>query len=235
MTPAQPLAAFADDELLEMISWKDQDLSSAHQAFDEFYRRFKDRTAAAIIHLCRNYTNNQKLAMDVLNNTFFNVYLYAGSFKTDGETDAVVIRKKIYGWLIRISKTELLAMNSDKRKKTDLRQLYPKESDQQADLDIYADAGLAEPRASPTRDTYETEMVRKAINQIPKERDRQIFDMYWLTYTPNPGGKAKKMPDGTTAMLAKKYNTTPQNVRKIISRTFAQVKEFLEENLKNKR
>ena len=232
-SPANPLAAYADYELLELISMRIEDTETANLAFTEFYNRFKDRVAGAIFRICAGYSNNVQLGLDLLNNTFINAYLYAGSFSIGTETDPIKIGKKIAGWLFAIAKRELTAMYDDSRKKkTILRELYPKGSDIQKEQEVYADAVMNKARASPKKDNYRTEMVTKAIKQIPKERDREIYNMYWLTYTPNPGGKAKKLPDKYAEVLAQKYSTTPENVRKIVSRCNERVKKYLDENLK---
>jgi len=233
-TPSNPLTGYTDQELLEWMAMKDDDLETAHAAFREFHARFHKVIGGALFTLCQEYANNKQLAKDLFNNTFMNAYKYAGSFSVGMETDPSVIRKLVIGWLLEIARTELRGMFDDKRKKTDLRLLHPRETDTEVEQEVYQSAMITNARASPKDpiDADRLEKIKKAIGLIPKDRDREIFEIYWLHYIPGTGGKAKKLPDKVSQMLADKYNTTKDNVRQIVSRCMKLVKQYLDENIK---
>jgi hypothetical protein len=198
-----PLSVYEDHELLELMAMKD-DLEVAHSAFNEFYARYQKILYESVFFLCRYLPNQEKTARLVFNNTFLNAYQYAHSFSIGDETDPEIKRKKIIGWLFAIAKTDLKSQFSSKVDKQQEEKLY---------------AAMLKNAASGTKEeTYNEHMVKLAIEQIPKERDREIFNVYWLYYEPTEKGNAKKLPDDVSKGLAAKFNTTDVNIRKIISR-----------------
>lgn len=214
------LKTYADHELLELTAMK-EDAETSGLAFNEFHRRFKDILYKALERVCPLYSRmDQKSLIDIVfSNTIINAYDYAGSFKTIGETDPEIIRKKIIGWLLAIAKQELRDQLAGKG-----------EPDRQEEEKIY---GIMLKNASGRKaETYNEQMFQKALEQIPKERDREIFYTYWLYYEKTPKGQAKKLPDDIAAGLAAKYETTPVNIRQIIVRTNKLVFAFMQQNYK---
>jgi DNA-directed RNA polymerase specialized sigma24 family protein len=216
--PVSPLADYADNELLELIAMK-EDTETSHLAFHEFHSRFKKIIHQAIDMICSTYTNNKELGSIVFNNTFYNAFLYAHSFSVSDETDKTNIKKRIIGWLIAIAKNELKAQFSQRKE------------DIQKEQEVYKTI-LVRAASGNKVETYNEKIVREAIDQIPKERDREVFFIYWLYYEETPGGQAKKLPDDVSAELCEKYNTTDVNIRQIVSRSKKIVIEYLKQHYK---
>jgi len=214
-----PLAIYADHELLELMALKD-DMDTAHQAFNEFYARFKQDLFDSINSICQTYTNKNELSGIIFNNTFFKAFNYAYTFAVPDGTAPEGVRLKILGWLATIARNDLKAQFSPK--------LRPNKHKEEA---VYR-AMLKNGNSSNNRETYQEKIVQEAIRQIPKERDREIFFIYWLYYEPGEKGQAMKLPDDIYEELCAKYNTTEQNIRQIISRTNRIVKEYLQKHFK---
>lgn len=216
--PVSPLVIYTDYELLELIAMK-EDIESSHQAFHEFHLRFKQIIYQAVEMICRTYTNNHELTNIIFNNTFYNAYSYAHSFSVKDEDDADNIKKRIIGWLIAIAKNELKAQFSRPYKEV------------QKEQEVYK-AILNRAVSGNSLETYNEKIVKEAINQIPKERDREVFFIYWLYYEETPGGQAKKLPEDVSTELCEKYNTTEVNIRQIISRSKKIVIQYLQQHYK---
>jgi hypothetical protein len=212
------LAAYTDDELLVLISMKD-DPDSAERAFNEFYKRYKGVIYPVAYKFAMQCTKNfHELAQIVFNNTFYNVFCYAGSFSTQGETNPEVVKKRVIGWLVAIVRTEIRNQFSSQ---------YDREEEHAAYMTMKSNA--AAPLHKPTPREV---IVSQAIEQIRSERDREIFYTYWFHYQETPGGIAKKLPDDVYDNLAKKYSTTEANIRQIISRTKKLVSQYIAQNTK---
>jgi hypothetical protein len=217
--PATPLSIYADHELLELMALKD-DVDTGHQAFHEFYSRFKQDLFDSINSICRTYTNKSELSGIVFNNTFFNAFNYAHTFSVPEGTPPEGVRLKILGWLVTIARNVLKAQFSPK--------LRPDKEKEEA---VYR-AMLKSGSSSRKAESYQEKIVQEAMRQIPKERDREIFFIYWLYYEQGEKGQAKKLPDDIYDELCVKYNTTEQNIRQIISRTNRIVKDYLQKHFK---
>lgn len=218
--PVSVLSAFSDTDLIELISLKD-DLPSAMEAFSEFYERYKTDIYKAVHKICLTYTNSYELTGVVFNNTFHNAYTYAHTFHADETDDDITIRKRVFGWLLAIAKNELKAQfDSDRERIAESHELENAASTLDSD--------------QPIQEFYGENLVRKAIEQIPKERDREVFYVYWLYYDETETGNTRKLPSAVITELCEKYSTTDSNLRQIISRSKKIVKEYLVAHFKQR-
>jgi hypothetical protein len=214
-----PLTEYADDDLLVFMSMYKEDPETAEKAFNEFYKRYKGIVYPVVYKFCAECTKNvDELAKIIFNNAFFNAYQYAGSFSAKGETKQEVIKKRIIGWMVQIVRTEI---------KNQFSSQYDREKEQEAYAAMSKSAAAPSLRPSPKEI-----VVTRAFEQIPKDRDREIFYTYWFFYEETPGGNAKRLPDDVYENLARRYNTTRENIRQIISRCKKLVKDYIAQNTK---
>ena len=211
-----------DEDLLVIISMKD-DKESSNLAFTEFHRRFKCFIYGMAIKITTNLPSSEELRDAVFQNTLINVYRYCETFDTAGETDSNKIRKRIHGWLVIIAKNELRALLRDQQSTIDpeiLSSSFYEKPENENDTNNEV--------------TYSEEIVSKALKTL-KNKEQHIFMTYWLYYEPGKGSQAKNLPDDIRDELAKKYETTPENIRQIISRSKKKVFSYLRNSYKLKR
>lgn len=215
-----PLKNEADEDLLVIISMKDDNLSS-NLAFEEFHRRFKRFIYGMAIKVTATLPNSDELRDAVFQNTLINVYKYCDSFSTEGELDPEIIQRKIHGWLVKIAKNELLSL------------LRGQESIVDPDRLNYRDTGVDNvmDEEVPDQLSYNEQIVGEALKLL-KDRDQHVFMTYWLYYEMGEGSQAKNLPSEVIEELAAKYETTPENIRQIISRSKKKVFEYLETKYK---
>ncbi len=210
-----PMVAETDADLLVIMSMKD-DVESSHASFTEFHRRYKKFLYFLIERTCSNHPNSKELIKVIFNNVLLNVFQYCESFNCS-EKDEEIVKKKIMGWLTTIAKTEYKAQFIKTTKKVEEEMMYK---------------SMVKSSISQSKYSYSEEIVGKAFEQIPKDRDRDILRTYWIFYEKGEKSQAKNMPDDVLDDLALRYNTTKENIRTIISRTNKIVKTFLENNYK---
>lgn len=211
-----------DEDLMVIISMKDYP-SACNLAFSEFHRRFKKFLFGMAYNITMMLPNSNEIRDAVFQNTLINVYKYSGSFSVDGESDPKKIKRRIHGWLVKIEKRELLALLEDRQPIIDpeeLNNIY--EIDNENSNDAY------------DQPTYSEVMIEEALKLLSK-RDQHIFMTYWLYYEHGVGSQAKNLPDDVLENLASKYETTLDNIRKIIERSKKKVFPFLKENFKTNR
>jgi len=213
------LASFSDQELIELMALKD-DLATAQHAFHAFYHRFEKIVRSSVSTICASFDNRDEMIKIIFNNTFFNAYRSAHTFSFDKNMSTAEVRNCIIAWLFTIEKNELKGLF-----KTDTPE--DKEREYAAYGRMLQSAAV---KAGP--ETYNEKSFRQALNQIPKERDREIFYTYWLYYNPTTSGQAQKLPPDIAKGLSEKFNTTPANIRQIIVRTKKIVFAFMKENYK---
>lgn len=206
-----------DEDLLEIISWK-EDLNTRNEAFAEFYKRYKGFLYSIIEAICSKFPNSNEMTSAIFSNVTINVYEYSGSFNYEGDKAAESVRNKIEAWLVGIAKTELKALLSNYKFLPDEEQLAYKKM-------------LSATTNKNSGASYNEEIVSKAFSQL-KERDQHILRTYWLFYEKGEGAQAKNLPPDVLDELAKKYETNPINIRQIISRCNAVVREYLKKNYK---
>ena len=209
----------SDEDLLVIISMKEE-LESSNLAFAEFHNRYKRFIYGMAIKVTLHLPNSDELRDVVFQNTLINVYRYCDSFSLDGESDPEIIKKRIHGWLVKIAKTELLALLRNRQSVID-----PSEVNMKFDFETETDAD------TDTQITYNEYIVGEALKLL-KDRDQHVFMTYWLYYEHGEASQAKNLPQDILNELAEKYETTPENIRQIISRSKKKVNEFLKANYK---
>lgn len=221
---ASPLKNESDEDLLVIISMKD-DPESSSMAFAEFHSRFKRFIYGMSIKVTSNLPNSEELRDAVYQNTLINVHSYCGSFSTGGETDPEKIKRRIHGWLVMIAKRELLAL---------LREQHPIINPEELNKNYDKCDSPDEQNHNHNQLSYNEEIVAKALKLL-KDRDQHVFMTYWLYYELGESNQARNLPPEVLDELATKYETTPENIRQIISRAKKKVFGYLEANYKQNR
>ena len=215
---ASPLMNESDEDLLVIISMKD-DIDSSNLGFEEFHRRFKRFIYGMAIKVTSNLPNSDELRDAVFQNTLINVHKYCDSFSNEGESDPEIVKRKIHGWLAKIAKNELLSLLRGQESIVDPEELNNAVSGEDKVNDEEVSDELS----------YNEQIVGEALKLL-KDRDQHVFMTYWLYYEMGGGSQAKNLPTEVLEELAAKYETTPENIRQIISRSKKKVFEYLETN-----
>ncbi|MGD0582291.1 MAG: sigma-70 family RNA polymerase sigma factor [Bacteroidales bacterium] len=219
---ASDMSNESDEDLLVIVSMKD-DPHSSNLAFNEFYRRYKRFIFGMAYKVTEHLPNSVELRDAIFQNTLINIYKYCDSFSVFGEKDPETIRRMIHGWIVKIEKNELKSLLSD-------RQYVADNSDESKEKDT-TDNNIDEDNEPIS---YNESIVRESLKLL-NERDQHIFMTYWLFYEQGKGSQAKNLPAPVLDGLASQYETTPENIRQIISRSKKKIFDFLKANYNLKR
>lgn len=215
-----PMVNESNEDLLVIISMRD-DVISSNLAFEEFHRRFKRFIYGMAIKVTAHLPNSDELRDAVFQNTLISVYKYSDTFSCQGETNSEIIKTRIHGWLVSIAKRELLALFKGQQIIIETEELTN---------EMLGRTDRMEEESS-TELSYNEKIVEESLKLL-KERDQHIFMTYWLYYEKGEGDQAKNLPTEVLEELAAKYETTPENIRQIISRSKKKVFEYLKTNYK---
>ncbi|MEO9475101.1 MAG: hypothetical protein ABJ004_12380 [Cyclobacteriaceae bacterium] len=215
-----------DHDLLVIISIKEE-LESRNKAFSIFSKRYEKFLWDRIENVCRYHPNSYELSKAVYSNTVINVYNYSGSFSVDDKLSDEAIKKKVQNWLTAIAKTEFKNLVSGTYEEFDPNELADSIQDDQAHMKVenFMEEGSEEL-------TFSEKIVKEALEQLPKERDRHILMVYFQHYEKGIGDQAKNLDPRVRKELADKYQTTEDNIRQIISRSKKIVFDYLKKNYK---
>jgi RNA polymerase sigma factor (sigma-70 family) len=216
-----------DHDLLVITSIKEEP-GSRNKAFSLFCKRYEAFLWNLIEGVCKYHPNSYELSRAVYSNTIINVYNYSGSFSVDDKLSDKAIKKKIQNWLISIAKREFKNLVSSTYEHFDPSDLADSLKDDEADLKI---ENFMEKEESEEL-TFNEELVKAALEQLSRERDRHILMVYFQHYEKGVGDQAKNLDPRVRKELADKYQTTEANIRQIISRSKKIVFDYLKRNYK---
>lgn len=214
---AESMASETDFDLLTYMSMKDEPEHS-RAAFAEFHKRYGEFIYNAARQVCCQIARSDDLATELAQNVFIAVFERAGSFDPAKADVGKNPRSQIEGWLSGTAKGELRSLMS-------ANQLLPPDE---------SNEGFRVVKRTPqgrTSQSYSAMLVHHALKQL-KERDQHIVMMYWLYYEKGVGSQAKNLPDNILEELCRKYETSKPNLRKIIERGNAKIKQYLLEHFK---
>ncbi|QMW05419.1 RNA polymerase sigma factor [Spirosoma foliorum] len=208
--------SISDPELLKLIA-QQQDEIERNKAFDIFYIRHRPFLWNVLSRICREDSSDDEVKRAILQNTFYQVLIYAGSFQADSEGTPEVIERNVQGWLIVIARQEYQRLLSDRR--------YP------PDDAINAFKIMKQASNSSSKVTYKEDLVQQALAKL-SPRDRHILLTYYNYYEKGKGKQARNLPPDVLESLARQYNVKKDNLRKIIQRGNDAVKQHIENQLK---
>lgn len=217
----RPFINETDDDLLVIISMKD-DPKSSNLAFTEFYHRYSKFMFGMACKVAAKLPNFVEIRDAVFQNTLISIYKYCSSFDTKGETEPEIVKRKIQGWLVKITKNELLTL---------LRGVEHVKNPEEFNNEPFTNI---ENEDEDNSISYNEQIIEDSFKLLsPKEQ--HIFKTYWLYYEAGKGSQARNLPPDIMDDLTKQYGTTPENIRQIISRSKKKVFEYLKKNYNNNR
>ncbi len=201
--------AKTDKELLEITAARDV---RAEKAFAEFYQRH----SRYMYFVCkRDYANTlgEDGAEDLVQDTFVRAYEKAHTFSDDGITELDKLTLRTHGWLRRIA-ANLFQDMLRREVSVPTEPLAPEHEENI--VDAQQDDGEQEPE-----DSAQMKLIKQALAQL-SEREQDIMRTVYQWYE-----KDKKLPSHVIDDLTEKHKTTPENIRKILSRARKKIEEFI--------
>lgn len=216
--PDQDVRGESDEDLLVYMSWKDQ-AAVAKAACNEFYTRHVKYVFAVIQ---RNYGSalGERGVEDMVTETFVRVIEKAGTYKPCGAKELDQQRRNALAWVGAIAKN--LCRDHFRRPDT---QLVLGEGEWTGDHD-----GLqAKPPVEATVLTDDLKSVHEAM-ELLSERDRTVLRVtmdYWEF-----GREHQRLPNDIVEDLARSFDTSSENIRKIRERAMRHIEKHVEASRK---
>jgi hypothetical protein len=220
----------SDTDLLMLISWKEDNLQKATEAFNLLYNRYAPYLHPISINVCKthqpHYVTN--LADRVIWNTFAAIWEYPDEVIKEiddapATANTALTTKAVLG---RLAKTELLnnILPQERRVDKGLKSINYTTAEK---LVLLPDSDQEEPdveqSASPEeqiRTTQETlELHSKAMTMLTA-REQDIIKTMMISYK-----MGCQMPDAVNSMLCERYEILPDNLRQIKSRAMKKLKD----------
>jgi RNA polymerase sigma factor (sigma-70 family) len=204
----------SDAELLGQVGRRAQNAALARQAESEFYARHARYLYSVLMQRVR-----QRLALsgreveDLVQETFSRAFARASTFTSGEAYDAESERRRTRAWLGRIAERLLADWLAGSR---------------EVSASPYLDT-LAEPEAGPTSSrSPQLRLMREALDTL-SERERDVLCATALYF--RVGEEHQRLPNEASAELARRWQTSPENVRAIRSRATKKLKQYLEARL----
>lgn len=226
----------SDDYLMELMGMKQDFPEEAMAAYGKIYFRYWD----VMLKIAIGVTRNEENAQDLLADTFNMVYNKAGTFNKGKASMPENVRLSILKWMTVIMQRIFYDNYLD--------EAYKKPSDNENDEDSFLIDKLSvrkifnDDYEDFTEQFDETENVQERPNQIQKdseniakvkeyvgrltERDCDIVLTYYSHYI-----QGKKTPTVVLDVLEKRWQTTRDNIRKILEKFRKSIKDALQPKL----
>lgn len=207
-----------DEDLLQYMAKRGEDPSVAEEAWAEFYRRHGKYLYDVC---CRAYSGfvDKATLSDLVSETLLKVFEKAGTFKPSGFESPDEKRAWVRAWLGTIAENELFS-GLRRQEGVQLDHLSDK---QWADIGHPVAEGVD--AETPSR---RLELITEALEQLP-DRERYIVLVTMAYY--RPGRNHQRLPNDVSHGLARMYDTTPENIRKIRQRSLQTIEEYVQSSL----
>jgi RNA polymerase sigma factor (sigma-70 family) len=204
----------SDAELLERVSQRAQNKVGARAAEAEFYERHARYLYCVLLQRVRRpLALSGREVEDLVQETFFRAFARAATFTAGDARDEDSQRRRSRAWLGRIAQRLLADWLTDVR---------------EVSASPYLDT-LAEPEAAPPSSrSPKLRLMREALDTL-NERERDVLRVAALYF--RPGEEHQRLPNEVSAELARRWQTTNENIRAIRSRATKKLKEYLETRL----
>ena len=199
-------------DLLCYMSMREEDPSTAREAWAEFYRRHADYLYSVCYHAYKDILTKGTGVSDIVAETFHRAFQKAALFDANGIEDPVRLRRRSRAWLGRIAQRLVLdILRGEKRLpiyqfKTDSWENIPERSE------------------LPPRDDNLIRRVRNALEQL-SEKEQTVLRITFEWH--QPGRAHQRLPNDVVAGLAKSLETTPENLRQIRRRALNKIRALL--------
>ncbi|MFN3387160.1 MAG: RNA polymerase sigma factor [Candidatus Thermochlorobacter sp.] len=218
------LSRKTDGELLALVAQREHNASLANAAFKVFY----DRHIHHVFYFCKSRFTNPALAStdqeesitDLVQETFLRVFEKAHTFVDDVPDAAASAweahHKQTRAWLYRIAENLFkdrlrrnISLNAERFSEGEEAQLV----DASSVASEFSDASLP--------DSIRMRLLKVALVLLP-EREQDILRIVYQWYEPG-----KKLPSSVIDDLTAQYQTTRENIRKILSRTRKKIEHII--------
>ena len=212
--PADTAPHVSDAELLERVSQRSSDARAARDAEAEFYDRHARYLYGVLLQRVRRpLALSGREVEDLVQETFFRAFARANSYSAGDTWDQDSQRRRSRAWLGRIAQHLLADWLADAR---------------EVSASPYLDT-LAEPEAGPPSSrSPKLRLMREALDTLT-ERERDVLRVAALYF--RPGEEHQRLPNDVSAELARRWQTTNENLRAIRSRATKKLKQYLEARL----
>lgn len=212
--PAPSPDPVSDAVLLERVSRREGNATLARAAEAEFYARHARYLYGVLVQRVRRpLALSGREVEDLVQETFFRAFARASTFTVGDAWDADSERRRSRAWLGRIAQRLLADWLADVR---------------EVSASPYLDS-LAEPEAGPSSSrSPKLQLLREALDTLT-ERERDVLRVAALYF--RPGEEHQRLPNEVSAELARRWETTSENIRAVRSRATKKLKEYLEVRL----
>lgn len=213
--PDQEVRTECDEDLLVYMSWREDHPDLAQAACGEFYERHVKYVYAVIDRSFGQSLGPDGVA-DMTTETFMRVFERAETYKSCGSDDRDVQRRNVLAWIGAISSNLCL----DHFRHPDTRLIL---------VDEWAEDREPTHREETIADdcpTGELRLIHDAMATLT-DREQQVLRVtaaYWKN-----DGTQQRLPNAVAEDLARSFETTSANIRKIRERAMKKLREFVEE------
>lgn len=208
--PSPVVDHVSDAELLERVSQRAANDGAAREAETEFYERHARYLFCVLVQRVRRpLALSGREVEDLVQETFVRAFARAGTYHDGDAWDQASQRRRSRAWLGRIAERLLADWLTDAR---------------EISASPYLDT-LAEPDpAPPSSRSPKLRLLREGLDTL-NERERDVLRVAALYF--RPGEEHQRLPNEVSAELAKRWQTTSENIRAIRSRATKKLKEYL--------
>lgn len=214
LVPPPAIDRVSDAELLERVSQRATNAVAARAAEAEFYERHARYLYGVLVQRVRRpLALSGREVEDLVQETFFRAFARAASYSEGDVHDEDGQRRRSRAWLGRIAQRLLADWLADAR---------------EVSASPYLDT-LPEPEAAPPSSrSPKLRLLREALDTL-NERERDVLRVAALYF--RPGEEHQRLPNDISAELAKRWQTSSENIRAIRSRASKKLKAYLEARL----
>jgi RNA polymerase sigma factor (sigma-70 family) len=200
----------SDAELLARVGRRGQDGQLARKAEAEFYDRHARYLYCVLVQRVRRpLALSGREVEDLVQETFYRAFARAETFTAGDANDADSERRRSRAWLGRIAERLLADWLAGVR---------------EVSASPYLDT-LAEPDVGPSSSrSPKLQLLREALDSL-SERERDVLRASALYF--RAGEDHQRLPNEASAELARRWQTTSENIRAIRSRATKKLKQYL--------
>jgi RNA polymerase sigma factor (sigma-70 family) len=214
LVPTEAASRITDAELLGRVSRRAVDSRAARAAEAELYERHARYLYGVLLaRVRRPLALSGREVEDLVQETFFRAFARAATYTAGDTTEPESERRRTRAWLGRIAQRLLADWLADVR---------------EVSASPYLET-LAEPEAAPPSSrSPKLRLMREALDTL-SERERDVLRVAALYF--RPGEEHQRLPNDVAAELARRWETSGDNVRAIRSRATKKLKSYLEARL----
>jgi RNA polymerase sigma factor (sigma-70 family) len=209
------LSRETDANLLTMMTWCGRDDQAAREAWAEFYRRHAGYLYAVCLRAYRRLLGGEAGVEALVSDTFLAVFQRgAATFQACGSPDQETARRRVRAWLGQIARRLALLQLRQRRATTE-------DLAEAVSCRIPARTAAAQPV-----DGQAAQRVCRAMQKVLSERERDVLATRMQFY--DPERNQQRMEPEVLRDLARRWQTTPENVRQVYHRALAKLRQALE-------